>query len=91
MCVKRIIGDKLHTTFGTEKSVVISDTNKNSKDILLITEGLALSNYTFTKHQTNPKKNRLKEILDSNVPEFPKQVQLNIPGAPSKMQLPKLQ
>ena len=36
-------------------------------------------------------KNRLKEILDSNVPEFPKQVQLNIPGAPSKMQLPKLQ
>ena len=63
----RIIGDKLHTTFGTEKSVVISDTNKNSKDILLITEGLALSNYTFTKHQTNPKKNRLKEILITHV------------------------
>ena len=32
----RLIGDKLHTTFSSKKSVVISDKNKKSKDVLLI-------------------------------------------------------
>ena len=59
----RLIGDKLHATFGTVKSVVISDTNKKSKNVLLIAEGLSLSNYTFTQHQSNPKKNKLKELF----------------------------
>ncbi|MAO72110.1 MAG: peptidase M17 [Flavobacteriales bacterium] len=63
----RLIGDKLHTTFGAEKSVVISATNKKSKDILLIAEGLSLSNYTFTQHKSDPKPNNLKEIFLINV------------------------
>ena len=59
----RLIGDKLHTSFGTEESVVILDTNKNTKNVLLIAEGLALSNYTFTQHKSNPETNNLKEIF----------------------------
>ena len=59
----RIIGDKLHKTFCAKKSVVISEINKNSKDILLIAEGLSLSNYSFTQHKSEPETNRLKEIL----------------------------
>lgn len=63
----RIIGDKLHETYRTENSVIISDTNKDSKNILLIAEGLALSNYTFTLHKSDPKTNSLKEILLTHV------------------------
>ena len=63
----RLIGDQLHATFGAEKSVVISATNKKSKDILLIAEGLSLSNYTFTQHKSDPKPNNLKEIFLVNV------------------------
>ena len=66
----RLLGDKLHATFGTEKSVVISSTNKNTKDILLIAEGLALSNYSFTQHKSNPKPNNLKEIFLVNVSDI---------------------
>ena len=65
----RLIGDKLHTYFGTEESVVILDTNKNTKNVLLIAEGLALSNYTFTQHKSNPEKNSLKEIFLIHVSE----------------------
>ena len=63
----RLIGDKLHTTFSSKKSVVISEKNKKSKDVLLIAEGLSLSNYSFTKHKSNPKTNSLKEILLTHV------------------------
>ena len=65
----RLIGDKLHTTFGNQKSVVILDTNNNTKNVLLIAEGLALSNYTFTQHKSEPETNSLKEIFLAHVSE----------------------
>ena len=34
---------------------------------MAIAEGLALANYTFTQHKTDPKLNKLKEILLSNI------------------------
>ena len=64
----RLIGDKLQTVFHKKKSVVISCMNKKTDKILLIAEGLALSNYTFTQHKSNPNPHPLKEIFLNHVP-----------------------
>jgi glycosyltransferase involved in cell wall biosynthesis len=44
-------------------------------------------NYSKTQFSYEQMKNRIDNILDSYVPEFPRQVELNLPG----MDLPKLQ
>ena len=59
----RILGDKLLSTFSSEKSVLIIDVEKKNTEVLLLAEGLALSNYTFTKHKTDPKANKLKTVF----------------------------
>ena len=58
----RLLGDKLLSTFASEKSVLIIDVDNNPNNTLLLAEGLALSNYTFTKHKTEPKSNKLETI-----------------------------
>ena len=58
----RLLGDKLLSTFSSEKSVLIIDVDNNSNNTFLLAEGLALSNYTFTKHKTEPKANKLETI-----------------------------
>ena len=58
----RLLGDKLLSTFSSEKSVLIIDVDNNPNNTLLLAEGLALSNYTFTKHKTEPKANKLETI-----------------------------
>ena len=58
----RLLGDKLLSTFSSEKSVLIIGVDNNPNNTLLLAEGLALSNYTFTKHKTEPKANKLKTI-----------------------------
>ena len=58
----RLLGDKLLSTFSSEKSVLIIDVDNNPNSTLLLAEGLALSNYTFTKHKTEPKANKLETI-----------------------------
>ena len=64
----RLIGDKLQTVFHKKKSVVVSCMNKKTDKILLIAEGLALSNYTFTQHKSNPNPHPLREIFLNHVP-----------------------
>ena len=63
----RLIGDKLQTVFHKKKSVIISCLNKTTDNILLMAEGLALSNYTFTQHKSNPNPHHLTEILLNHV------------------------
>ena len=58
----RLLGDKLLSTFSSEKSVLMIDVDNNPNNTLLLAEGLALSNYTFTKHKTEPKANKLETI-----------------------------
>ena len=64
----RLIGDKLQAVFYKKKSVVISCLNQKADEILLIAEGLALSNYTFTQHKSNPNPHPLREIFLNHVP-----------------------
>ena len=42
---------------------------KEEEQVLLLTEGIALSNYSFTKHKTNPKPNKLRNIYLVNYNE----------------------
>ena len=58
----RLLGDQLHSIYSQEKSVMIIDVDNQPKQTLLIAEGLALTNYSFTKHKTNPKPNKLDII-----------------------------
>ena len=63
----------------------IRDCYKKYKDYLLKSKqqkNYSKSNYSFEKMQT-----LVEELLDKNVPEFPKQVELQLP----KLELPKLQ
>jgi leucyl aminopeptidase len=62
----RLLGDKLHALVKGETTVHILFTQKERENALLVTEGLALTNYTFTKHKTDPKPNKLKNIYLSN-------------------------
>tara|TARA_B100000700_G_scaffold327624_1_gene442737 strand:- start:2309 stop:3727 length:1419 start_codon:yes stop_codon:yes gene_type:complete len=59
----RILGDKLLPHFSSKKSVLVINLKKKNTEALLLAEGLALSNYTFTKHKTNPNTNNLKTIF----------------------------
>ena len=55
----RMLGDKLQALVKDETSVYVLFTIKDKEKALLLTEGLALANYTFTKHKTDPKPNKL--------------------------------
>ena len=65
----RLIGDKLQSLLKDEEIVVIDLLKNEKKTGLAVVEGLALSNYTFTQHKTDPKPNILKEILLTNISE----------------------
>ena len=58
----RLLGDQLQVSLKDEAAVMIIDVKGNQKEMLAITEGLALANYTFTKHKTDPKAHKLKSI-----------------------------
>lgn len=65
----RLIGDKLQSMLKEEELVVITLLKNEAKKGLDLAEGLALSNYTFTEHKTDPKTSKLKEIILTNVSE----------------------
>ena len=48
----RLIGDTLAGKLKDEKSAIIVDVKGNQIEAMQIAEGIALSNYTFTKHKT---------------------------------------
>ena len=58
----RMLGDRLLSTYSKEKSVLIIDVENKKSDALLLAEGMSLGNYTYTKHQTSPKDNKLTSI-----------------------------
>ena len=58
----RLLGDRMAEKLNNVKSVLIINPKKNEKEAMQIAEGMALSNYTFTKHKTNPKPNKLNTI-----------------------------
>ena len=58
----RLLGDQLQDYLKDEKSVIIIDVKGNQQEVLAITEGMALANYTFTKHKTDAKPNKLSTI-----------------------------
>ena len=58
----RLLGDKLQGSLKDEAAVMIIDVKENQKELLVFTEGIALSNYTFNKHKTDPKTHKLKSI-----------------------------
>jgi len=62
----RMIGDKLAVELKELESALIVDVKKNQAETIQIVEGIALSNYTFTKHKTNPKPNKLHTIYLCN-------------------------
>tara|TARA_B110000003_G_scaffold273976_1_gene312779 strand:- start:722 stop:2140 length:1419 start_codon:yes stop_codon:yes gene_type:complete len=65
----RMLGCELQVNLKDEKSVMIVDKRNSQKEILAITEGIALSNYTFTKHKTHPTTNKLDTIyLEKKIP-----------------------
>ena len=63
----RLIGDKLQELLKEEKKVTITLTKGEQEKGLALAEGLALSNYSFTTHKTDPKSSKLKNILITNV------------------------
>lgn len=58
----RLLGDKLLPEFNDTTSVMIIDVKGNQSECLALAEGLALANYTFTKHKTEAKPNQLNCI-----------------------------
>ena len=58
----RMLGDQLQGSLKEEKSVLIVDVKGNQREVLVITEGMALANYTFTTHKTEEKPNKLETI-----------------------------
>ena len=58
----RMIGDVLAEKLKDESSVAIINVDRNQTEIMQITEGMMLSNYTFTKHKTEKAPNRLSTI-----------------------------
>ncbi len=63
----RMIGDKLLLLVRDNENIQLVFDEYYKEQGLLITEGLALSNYTFTKHKTNQKPNKLKTINISHI------------------------
>ena len=66
----RLLGDKLQALVKDETTVHVLFTIEDKEKALLLTEGLALANYTFTKHKTDPKPNKLENIYLSNHDEI---------------------
>ena len=58
----RMLGDQLQGSLKDKKSVLIVDVKGNQREVLAITEGMALANYTFTTHKTEEKPNKLETI-----------------------------
>ena len=58
----RMLGCHLVEKIKTFKSILVVDIKKNQKEAMQIVEGIALSNYTFTKHKTKKEPNKLKTI-----------------------------
>ena len=58
----RMLGDNLVEKLKNYRSVLIINSKKNQTQAMEIAEGMALSNYTFTKHKTAPKPNNLELI-----------------------------
>ena len=58
----RLIGDILAIKLQYKTSTLILDLKNNQTEAMQIAEGMALSNYTFTKHQIKIKPNKLKTI-----------------------------
>lgn len=58
----RMLGDNLVEKLKDYRSVLIINSKKNQTQAMEIAEGMALSNYTFTKHKTAPKPNNLELI-----------------------------
>jgi len=58
----RLLGDKLQVNLKDEDSVMIIDVKGNQTEVLAITEGIALANYTFTSRKTDPKPNALRTL-----------------------------
>lgn len=58
----RMLGDQLQARLKDEQSVMIIDVKKSQNESLAIAEGMALANYTFTKHKTKSEPNKLKNI-----------------------------
>lgn len=70
----RLLGDKLQALVKNETTVHVLFTIEYKEKALLLTEGLALANYTFTKHKTDPKPNKLENIYLSNHDEIKEDV-----------------
>ena len=58
----RMLGDQLQGSLKDKKSVLIVDVKGNQREVLAITEGMALANYTFTTHKTEENPNKLETI-----------------------------
>jgi len=58
----RLLGDNLVSKLKDEKSALIVDVKGNQVETMQIAEGMALSNYTFTKHKTKGVPNKLTTI-----------------------------
>ena len=58
----RMLGNNLAEKLKDIPSALIIDIKKNQLQIMQISEGIALANYTFTKHKTKPKPNKLQTI-----------------------------
>jgi len=58
----RMLGDQLQGNLKDKKSVLIVDLKGNQREVLVITEGMALANYTFTTHKTEANPNKLETI-----------------------------
>ena len=59
----RMLGDQLQARLKDEQSVMIIDVKKSQNESLAIAEGMALANYTFTKHKTKAEPNKLKTSI----------------------------
>lgn len=58
----RLIGDIIAGKLKDEKTALIIDLKESQKEAMQIAEGMALSNYTFTKHKTEEDPNTLETI-----------------------------
>ena len=58
----RMLGDNLQGKLKNEKSAIIIDVKGNQKEVLAVTEGITLANYTFNKHKKEDNPNKLKTI-----------------------------
>ncbi len=58
----RMLGDNLQEKLKNEKSAIIIDVKGNQKEVLAVTEGIALANYTFNKHKTKGNPNKFTTI-----------------------------